>query len=216
MQVESNIRIILADDHAVVREGITSWLHRDSRVEVVATAIDTQSLADRIAHVPCDVVISDIAMPGINGESNAIGFLRQFLRQPERPRLIVLTMVAQARMFAGLLELGADGLVDKRDCMDSLNAAVAAVIDGDCFVSHHVETLLKSHPDDTPGQPGVLSPREWDVLQLYAGGKTLAGIAEHLGRSVKTISTQRRNALRKLGVETETQLMNYLRQIGLV
>ncbi|WP_346730348.1 response regulator transcription factor [Caballeronia sp. dw_276] len=212
---DSNVRIILADDHAAVREGIGNWLRRDPRVEVVATAIDTESLADRIDRFPCDIVISDIGMPGISGESNAIAFLRRFLRQPERPRLIVVTMIAQAQMLAGLLELGVDGIVDKRDCMDSLSEAVVAVIGGGCFVSTHAQALLKSHFNDIPSQAGVLSAREWEVFQLYASGKSLNGISEHLGRSVKTIGTQRRNAMRKLGLENETQLLNYLRQIGL-
>jgi two-component system capsular synthesis response regulator RcsB len=213
--VDSKIRIILADDHAAVREGIGAWLYRDPHVDVVATAHDTQSLADRIDRFPCDIVISDIGMRGIDGESNAIAYLRDFLRQPERARLIIVTMIAQPQMLAGLLELGADGLVDKRDCMESLNEAVVAVTQGECFVSKHVEALLKSHPDDKPSRAGVLSAREWEVFQLYAGGKSLIGIAEYLGTSVKTIGTQRRNAMRKLGLETETQLLNYLSQIGL-
>lgn len=213
--MDSKIRIILADDHVVVRAGIGMWLQRDSRVEVVATASDTRSLADGIDRFPCDIVISDIGMRGIDGESNAIAFLRRFLRQPERPRLIIVTMIAQPQMLAGLLELGADGIVDKRDRMESLNEAVVAVIRGECYVSEHAQALLKSHIDDKPSQAGVLSAREWEVFQLYAGGKSLVGIAEHLGRSVKTIGTQRRNAMRKLGLETETQLLTYLRQIGL-
>jgi two-component system capsular synthesis response regulator RcsB len=213
--VDSKIRIILADDHVVVRAGIGMWLRRDSRVEVVATASDTRSLADGIDRFPCDIVISDIGMRGIDGESNAIAFLRRFLRQPERPRLIIVTMIAQPQMLAGLLELGADGIVDKRDRMESLNEAVVAVIRGECYVSEHAQALLKSHIDHKPSQAGVLSAREWEVFQLYAGGKSLVGIAEHLGRSVKTIGTQRRNAMRKLGLETETQLLTYLRQIGL-
>jgi two-component system capsular synthesis response regulator RcsB len=213
--VDSKIRIILADDHAAVREGIGAWLYRNPCVELVATASDTQSLADRIDRFPCDIVISDIGMRGIDGESNAIAYLRGFLKQPERARLIIVTMIAQPQMLAGLLELGADGLVDKRDCTESLDEAVGAVIRGECFVSKHVEALLKSHIADKPSRAGVLSAREWEVFQLYAGGKSLIGIAEYLGTSVKTISTQRRNAMRKIGLETEAQLLNYLSQIGL-
>ncbi|SAL14725.1 response regulator [Caballeronia sordidicola] len=213
--MHSKIRIILADDHAAVRKGIDIWLQRDPRAEVVATASDTESLADRIDRFPCDIVISDIGMRGIDGESNAIAFLRRFLRQPERPRLIVVTMIAQPQMLAGLLDLGADALVDKRDCMESLNQAMVAVIGGDRFVSMHADALLKSHIENKPSQAGVLSAREWEVLQLYAGGMSLISIADRLERSIKTIGTQRRNAMRKLGLETEVQLLNYLRQIGL-
>ena len=205
----------MADDHAVVREGIGIWLHRDPRTEVVATAIDTESLADRIDRFPCDIVISDIGMRGIDGESNAIAFLRRFLRQPKRPRLIVVTMIAQPQMLAGLLELGADGIVDKRDCMESLNQAIIAAIGGERFVSRHAEALLGTNLVDKPSHAGVLSAREWEVFQLYASGLSLISIAGRLGRSVKTIGTQRRNAMRKLGLATEAQLLDYLRQIGL-
>jgi two-component system capsular synthesis response regulator RcsB len=214
--MDSKIRIIVADDHAVVREGIGIWLGRDPRIEVVAKAADTESLADRINRFPCDVVISDIGMPGINGESNAIAFLRRFLRQVKRPRLIVVTMIAQPQMLAGLLELGADGLVDKRDRLESLDEAVVAVIGGERFVSKHSGELLGNDLANKPGRAGVLSAREWEVFQMYASGLPLIGIAERLGRSVKTIGTQRRNAMRKLGLANEAELLDYLRQIGLV
>lgn len=154
--MDSKIRIIVADDHAVVREGIRIWLERDPRVEVVATADDTESLADRIDSFPCDVVISDIGMRGINGENNAIAFLRRFLRQPQRPRVIIVTMIAQPQMLAGLLDLGVDGLVDKRDCMDALNQAVIEVIDGGRFVSTHAGALLGNEMVNVTGRAGVL------------------------------------------------------------
>ncbi|QIE22344.1 Transcriptional regulatory protein RcsB [Caballeronia sp. SBC1] len=213
--MDSKIRIIVADDHAVVREGIRIWLERDPRVEVVATADDTESLADRIDSFPCDVVISDIGMRGINGENNAIAFLRRFLRQPQRPRVIIVTMIAQPQMLAGLLDLGVDGLVDKRDCMDALNQAVIEVIDGGRFVSTHAGALLGNEMVNVTGRAGVLSAREWEVLQLYASGLSLISIAQRLARSVKTIGTQKRSAMRKLGLRSELELIDYLRQIGL-
>jgi len=213
--MDSKIRIIVADDHAAVREGIRIWLERDPRVNVVATAVDTESLADRIDNFPCDVVISDIGMRGINGENNAIAFLRRFLRQVQRPRVIIVTMIAQPQMLTGLLELGVDGLVDKRDCMDALNQAVIEVIDGGRFVSKHAGALLGNELVNTGGRAGVLSAREWQVFQLYASGLSLLSIAQRLKRSVKTIDTQKRSAMRKLGLKNETELIDYLRQIGL-
>jgi two-component system capsular synthesis response regulator RcsB len=213
--MDSKIRIIVADDHAAVREGIRIWLERDPRVKVVATAVDTESLADRIDSFPCEVVISDIGMRGINGESNAIAFLRRFLRQAQRPRVIIVTMIAQPQMLTGLLELGVDGLVDKRDCMEALNQAVIEVINGGRFVSKHAGALLGNELVNTGGRAGVLSAREWQVFQLYASGLSLLSIAQRLKRSVKTIGTQKRSAMRKLGLRSETELIDYLRQIGL-
>lgn len=213
--MDSKIRIIVADDHAVVREGIRIWLERDPRVEVVATAADTQSLADEINSFPCEVVISDIGMRGINGENNAIGFLRDFLRQTQRPRVIIVTMIAQPQMLTALLEMGVDGLVDKRDCMEALNQAVIEVIDGGRFVSKHAGALLGNELVNVTGRAGVLSAREWEAFQLYASGLSLISIAQRLERSVKTIGTQMRSAMRKLGLRNEMELIDYLRQIGL-
>jgi two-component system, NarL family, captular synthesis response regulator RcsB len=213
--MDSKIRIIVADDHSAVREGIRIWLERDQRVKVVATAVDTESLADCIDRFACEVVISDIGMPGINGENNAIAFLRRVLKQVPRPRVIIVTMIAQPQMLAGLLELGVDGLVDKRDCMEALNQAIVEVVDGGRFVSLHAGALLGNELTKASGRAGVLSAREWEVFQLYASGLSLISIAQRMERSVKTIGTQRRNAMRKLGLRNESELLDYLRQIGL-
>jgi two-component system, NarL family, captular synthesis response regulator RcsB len=213
--MDSKIRIIVADDHAVVREGIRLWLERDPRVKVVATAADTESLADRIDSFACELVISDIGMPGIKGENNAIAFLRRFLSQAQRPRVIIVTMIAQPQMLAGLLELGVDGVVDKRDCMEALNHAIVEVMNGGRFVSKHAGALLGNEAANAAGRAGVLSAREWEVFRLYASGLSLISIAQRMGRSVKTIGTQRRNAMRKLRLRSETELLDYLRQIGL-
>lgn len=214
-KMDSKIRIIVADDHAAVREGIRIWLERDPQIEIVATAVDTESLADRINRFPCEVVISDIGMRGINGESNAIAFLRRFLRQAQRPRVIIITTIAQPQMLTGLLALGVEGLVDKRDCMEALSQAVTEVIHGGRFVSKHAGELLGNELVTTCGRAGVLSAREWQVFQLYASGLSLLSIAQRLKRSVKTIGTQKRSAMRKLGLKSETELVEYLRQIGL-
>jgi two-component system, NarL family, captular synthesis response regulator RcsB len=209
------IRIIVADDHAVVREGIRLWLESDAHMEVVATAVDARSLADRIDRFECDVVVSDIGMRGMNGESNSIAFLRRLLTQAPRPRVVVVTMIAHRRTLAGLLDLGVESVVDKRDGMPSLSAAVMAVTRGERFLSKHASEALGNAPDG-PNRAGVLSAREWEVFQLYASGLPLASIAERLGRSSKTVGTQKRSALRKLALENEADLLDYLRQIGLV
>jgi two-component system capsular synthesis response regulator RcsB len=210
----SKIRIIVADDHAVVREGIRLWLERDARIEVVATAVDAGSLAEKIDHFGCDVVVSDIGMRGTNGESNSIAFLRRLLKQVPRPRIVVITMIAHRYMLAGLFDLGVEAVVDKRDGMESLSMAIATVMAGERFVSAHAAEVLSNFTDG-PGRAGVLSAREWEVFQLYASGLSLNAIAQCLDRSIKTIATQKRHALRKLALENDADLLNYLRQIGL-
>lgn len=213
--MDKKIKIIVADDHVVVREGMRIWLTRDPRFDVVETAADAVTLADALDRVPCDFVISDVGMRGMNGENNAIALLRRVLRHKPRPHVIVVTMIAQAQMLAGLLQAGVEGIVDKRDGMHALNEAIDAILRGECFASAHASALLGDDPFAMPARAGVLSAREWEVFQLYASGLPVASIAQRLGRSSKTIGTQKRNGMRKLGLETEHDLVGYLRQIGL-
>jgi two-component system, NarL family, captular synthesis response regulator RcsB len=208
-------RLVVADDHPAVRAGICAWLRRDPGIEVVGTAGDCRSLAELTERVACDIVISDIGMRGVNGESNSIAFLRRLSRRAPRPGIVVVTMIAQRQMIAGLLQMGVEGVVDKRDGMPSLSHAIRSVMEGARFVSSHASQILVDHPFDMPARAGVLSASEWQVLQLYASGLAVPRIARLLGRSGKTIGTQKRNALRKLGLGSETELLVYLQQIGL-
>ncbi|BCQ22158.1 response regulator [Caballeronia sp. NK8] len=216
MRKKAPLRAIVADDHPVVVKGIQSFLERDGAVRIVATARDTLELAEALDTTPCDFVFSDIGMRGIDGENSSIGFLRRLAWQERRPRVIVLTMISQTRMLAGLVQLGVDGVIDKRDGLACLGDAISVVEAGGCFLSPSVAAAVRHLPVTSPARAGVLSRREWEVFQLYASGLLVHEIAEHFGRSRKTIATQKRSGMRKLGLESEGELVAYLRQIGLV
>ncbi|SAL22216.1 response regulator transcription factor [Caballeronia telluris] len=213
--MDKKIRVIVADDHPVVLDGICAYLRQDRRVEVVATARDAAGLATLVSDVPCDFVFSDIGMRGVNGESNSIAFLKRLVRQVPRPHIVAVTMIAHAQMLAGLLNLGVEGVVDKRDTLPSLSEAITAISGGRRFASAHASELLAAEPAWAPARAGTLSAREWEVFRLYASGMRMAEIARQFGRSNKTIATQRRSAVRKLGLENEFELIAYLQQIGL-
>ena len=100
MRTKTLKRAIVADDHPVVIKGIQSFLERDGAIRVVATARDTQELAEAVDTTPCDFIFSDIGMRGIDGESSSIGFLRRLAWQENRPKVIVLTMISQPRAGA--------------------------------------------------------------------------------------------------------------------
>jgi two-component system capsular synthesis response regulator RcsB len=153
-------------------------------------------------------------MRGMSGESDSIAFLRRLLKQVPRPRIVVVTMIAHRYILAGLLDLGVEAVVDKRDGMESLSTAIGTVTRGGRFVSDHAANVLGKFTEG-PGRAGVLSAREWEVFQLYASGLPVAVIAERLGRSSKTIAAQKRHAIRKLALENGADLLDYLRQIGL-
>ncbi|SAK43577.1 LuxR family transcriptional regulator [Caballeronia fortuita] len=216
MSTQTPIRAIVADDHPVVIKGIQCFLERDGAIRVVATAQDTLALAEAVEATPCDIVLSDIGMRGIDGENSSIGYLRSLSWQEKRPRVIVLTMISHMRMLAGLVQLGVDGIVDKRDGLGCLHDAIAVAQDGGCFLSPSVEAAVRHLPPTSPARAGVLSRREWEVFQLYASGLLVHEIADHFGRSRKTIATQKRSGMRKLGLESEGELVTYLQQVGLV
>ncbi|MDR5764089.1 MULTISPECIES: response regulator transcription factor [unclassified Caballeronia] len=216
MRTRTPKRAIVADDHPVVIKGIQTLLERDGAVRVVATACDTLELAEAIDTTPCDFIFSDIGMRGIDGESSSITFLRRLTWQEKRPRIIVLTMICQTRMLAGLVQLGVDGVIDKRDGLECLHDAISVAEAGGCFLSPTVEAAVRHLPATSPARVGVLSRREWEVFQLYARGLLVHEIAEHFGRSRKTIATQKRAGMRKLGLDSEEELVAYFQQVGLV
>ncbi|MFM0646278.1 response regulator transcription factor [Paraburkholderia bryophila] len=209
------IRVIMADDHDCVRVGVRRLLSAASHIEIVGEAADTYGLAELLDSCACDVVVSDISMPGIDGGSNAVSFLRRVLRGRPHPCIVVLTMICHAHMLSGLLHIGVGAIVDKRDVATALIDAIEAGMAGHVYLSEQARTAMEVA--DTPVQlrAGILSAREWEVFQLYVQGLAVHEIAVRLQRSGKTISTQKRSAMRKLGLETESDLIDYARQIGL-
>ncbi|KND60525.1 Two-component response regulator [Candidatus Burkholderia verschuerenii] len=214
--ITSPIRVIVADDHPAVVKGIQTYMERDGHFQVVATANDTLMLAEVIDSTPCDYIFTDIGMRGIDGESNAIAFLRRLSWYSRRPKIVAVTIISQGQMLAGLIQLGIDGVVDKRDGLDCLPEAVHMIAGGSRYLSPSAKNTVDRFPSSTPACAGVLSRRELEVFHLYASGLLVEEIAERFGRSTKTIATQKRNGMRKLGLDSEVELVEYMRQIGLV
>jgi two-component system capsular synthesis response regulator RcsB len=214
--MKDKIRVIVADDHDCVRAGVRMLLHATPHIEVVGEACNTHDLAELLDVCECDIVISDIGMPGLDGASNAVPFLRRVLRWHAHPAVVVLTMICHAHMLSGLLHVGVSAIVDKRDTTAALIDAIQAALTGGVYLSEHVRIAMET--TDTPPQlrASVLSAREWEIFQLYVQGVAVHEIAKRLQRSGKTISTQKRTAMRKLGLETESDLIVYARQIGLI
>jgi two-component system capsular synthesis response regulator RcsB len=154
-------------------------------------------------------------MPGMDGEYSSLSLLRRLMRAPRRPAIVVLTMVASAPVLTGLLQFGLAVIVDKRDAALSLIRAIDAACAGTPYLSAHACEALQRADGRSPPCAGVPSAREWEVFRLYAQGMPIRDIALMLGRSTKTISTQKRSTMRKLGLESERELIEFATQIGL-
>lgn len=209
------MRVIVADDHACVRVGVAGLLHASARMTVVAEAHDARSLASQLDRHPCDAVVSDLCMPGVDGEYTALALLRRLSCAPSRPAIVVLTMLERAPILAGLMQLGITSLVSKRDTPLALIPALDAAWRGEPFLSARLHDAFARAGERCAPRAGAPSACEWAVFRLYAQGMPIHRIAARLGRSPKTISAQKRSAMRKLGLETECDLVEFAMQIGL-
>ncbi|QGZ53720.1 response regulator [Paraburkholderia acidiphila] len=209
------LRAIVADDHACIRLGVASLLHATARALVVGEASNTHALAMQLDMTACDVVISDLCMPGLDGEYGPFALLRRLAQTRGAPAVVVLSMVSTPHVLTGLVQHGLNVIVDKRDFAHDLVLAVAAARARAPFLSRRArETLARADATCAPCAE-MPSAREWEVFQLYAQGMSVGQIAQRFQRSRKTISAQKRSTMRKLGLVTERDLSDFAMQVGL-
>jgi len=205
------IRVMLADDQRVVREGLGTLLGLLDGIELVGTAADgEEALALAARHDP-DVVLMDLRMPRMDG----IEAIRRLAERGERPRTIALTTYADDSSVLGALRAGARGYLTKDAGAEQIRAAVEAVARGeaalDPAVQHHVLAALTEPPE----LPDGLTPREAEVLALIAEGLTNAEIAERLVVSAATVKTHVNHIFAKAGVRDRAQAVVYAYANGL-
>lgn len=208
--MKSKIRILIADDHTMLREGIRSLIEDQTDIVVVGEAEDGRT-AVHLAHtLRPNVVLMDIAMPSLNG----LEATRQIKRDHPEINVLVLTMYEHEEYFRQVLEAGASGYILKRAAASELVAAIRAVHNGEAVLSPSITRLLledylrkDSIKSDT--EPDSLTPREREVLQLIAEGKTSREIAEVLTLSVKTVQSHRTSLMQKLNLHDRGDLIKY-------
>ena len=213
------IRVVLADDHNLVRAGIRLLLERIPDVEVVGEAADGRSALELIAREKPDVALLDIGMPELNGLEAA----DRISRQAPQTRLVILSMHASETYVAQALRLGVAGYVLKEACADELPILLRAVMRGDTYLSpgiskQVVETLRAQLGPSGPGSPlaEVLTPRQREILQMVAEGKSTKEIAYRLGLSGKTVETHRTQIMQRLDIHDVPGLVRYAMRAGLV
>lgn len=211
------IRIVIADDHPVVALGVRALLKERSDLRVVGEAGNGNELLALLASESCDLLITDFSMPYEDGADDGLVLVRRLRREYPQLPIIVLTMVHNPALTRGMLAAGANGLVAKVAMMKELLLAIGAVRNGRTYICEAMREHILDHlPGDAEDNPATLSQREAEVVRLYASGLSITQIAEQLHRSVKTVSQQKNDAMRKLGVTSNAQLFEYARAYGLL
>lgn len=207
------IRVIVIDDHPIVREGIKHILHDTGAVRVVAEAGTADEALRAVRETACDVTVLDLELPGADG----IELLKQI--RTERPLMPVLVMSAHSedQYAVRALRAGAAGYLTKDCSPSSLVEALRRVIRGGKYISARLAEILAFRLDSVSDQPHQqLSNREYHVFTMIASGKTVGQIAQNLSLSVKTISTYRSRILEKFDMSNNTELTRYAIKSGLV
>jgi DNA-binding NarL/FixJ family response regulator len=210
------IRVLLADDHALVRQGFRRILEDEPDIEVVGEAGGGAEAIALDAELSPDVVVLDLAMPEINGLHAAIEILR---REPKR-RILMLSMYSDEQYVRNALEIGVSGYILKNALENDLTRAVRALAAGGQFLSPDLSAVairrLRGEPEEAPDPFTKLSERELQVLRLIALGRTGKEIAALLGVSANTVAVHRANIMNTLGVHKAAELVLIAVRKGLV
>ena len=199
------IRILLVDDHPVVRQGIRSILTDRFRDAVVAEAGDVPSALREVEKAEWDVVLLDISMPGPSG----LDLIKQLRREHPALPLLVVSMHPAAQFARRALSAGALGYLTKDSAPEDFVTAIEHARHGRRYVGPDASPVLLRWQAQTHAPHDSLSDREYQVLRLLGSGQTVSDIARAFGLSVKTVSTYRTRVLEKLGMRTNAELMRY-------
>ncbi len=215
---DNSIKIFLADDHTIVRQGLAKLLEAEPGFEVIGEAKDGREAVNRVKKLLPDVVIMDIAMPMLNG----IEATRQIKRMLPRVKIIILSMHSHDRYISELIGLGASGYLLKDASGREIIKAVAAAVKGDVYLSPSIsrrvidDYLALRKTSSREDLYNRLSNREREVFQMIAEGHTTKKIADILCVSPSTVKTHRANIMDKLQLENISQLVQFAVRLGIV
>lgn len=211
------VKVLIADDHQIVRQGLRTLLEKEHDMKVVAEAEDGRNTVRLARELQPGVIIMDVAMPDLNG----IEATRQIAVELPKTKIIALSMYADRRFVVNMLKAGASGYLLKDCAFEELTRAIRVVLANKTYLSPGVsDILVKDYM--TGGSSGqetsvfsVLTPREREVLQLMSEGKSTNQIADCLHVSIKTIETHRQQVMHKLNMRSVAELTKYAIREGL-
>jgi DNA-binding NarL/FixJ family response regulator len=211
------LRVLLVDDHEIVRTGLRMLFQAEPDIVIVGEAGSGEAAIAAVAALKPDVVVMDIAMPGMSG----IEATRQIKAISPETAVLALTMHEEEPYFFQMLEAGASGYVPKRAAADDLVSAIRIVAQGQVFLYPSlarllVQDYLQRETVEQPEKTDLLTPREREVLTLIAEGLTNREIAEALVISVKTVERHRENIMHKLNLHNRVELVKYAIAKGLI
>ena len=208
------IKVLIADDHAVVRRGLRQILSETSDILVAGEASTVQEVRELVRDQRWDVVVLDITMPGGSG----LDLLTELRRLGPSPRVLVLTVYPEAQYAVRAIRAGAAGFLTKESAPEQLIAAVRKVAVGGRYVSNELaEALASLVAGEAQGAPHErITDREFEVFKMLAAGRTVSQVAQELALSVKTVSTHRTRILKKMEMKTNADLTQYAVRNALV
>jgi DNA-binding NarL/FixJ family response regulator len=207
------IKVLIADDHAIMRAGLRQILTATADMVVAGEATHGQSVLEQLNLLECHVILLDMSMPGLSG----LDLIRRLrIDRPELP-ILVLSMHNEGQIVTRALRAGASGYVTKDSDPNVLLTAIRKVAQGGKFIDPAlVDSVVLDISDFKMNENRQLTDREFQVLQMIAAGHTINKIAESLYLSAKTVSTHKIRLMRKLGIDNNADLIRYAIQHGLV
>ncbi len=211
-----SIRILIADDHTIVRHGLARLLEQESGIEVVAQAQNGHATLELARELSPDIIVMDIGMPDLNG----IDATEQILRENSDIKVLALSMHSGRRFVVAMLKAGASGYLLKDCALEELTTALQTIMSGKIYLSPAitdivVDSYVRQPEESEQSVFSVLSQREREVLQLMAEGNTTKQIALRLHISPKTVEGHRLRLMSKLDIDNVAQLTKYAIQEGL-
>jgi DNA-binding NarL/FixJ family response regulator len=206
-------RIVLADDHAIVREGLKRIISEVRDFQVAGEAADGTEVMKAVRELEFDVLVLDLSMPGRSG----MELIKLVKAEKPRLKVLVLSMHQETQYAVRAIKSGASGYLTKESAPAQLEAAIRKIAAGGAYISAEVaeQLALGAMPGSEAAPHESLSDREFEVFRMLVAGESVSDIAAKLNLSVKTVSTHKANLMQKLGLSNQTELVRYALKHGL-